>query len=253
MNMLVTDSVSGFSDRLRMMISAHDLASRCGRSLLHIWQPTDACGASFRDLFQSESIEVSEDDPWPNIPTKDYQNTPWDIISSEVMNSTEEVAKLTCFTGTCDHNSKLGTLVRFADPVMEAAERFIGTQLKDSPAIVGCHVRMGDKQSEMQLPSVQDYWDAIDQSGGGVIFLATDEPMVRGLFVEHYAGRMRLYPTRGYARGTRKATIDSAVELAILRSCTAVVSGFYSGFSRFALYSNDTPPKPNRKIEVFKP
>ncbi len=253
MSTLVTDSRSGFSDRLRMMISAHDLAAQCGRGLLHIWKTSDACGASFRDLFQSESIEVSEDDPWTGIPTRDYLSTPWDTIASDVLNSKEEVVKLTCFTGTCGHNSKLGTLVRFSDAVMDAANRFIGVQLKESSRPVGCHVRMGDKKSEIKLPSVQAYWEAIDRSGGDVIFLATDEPMVRELFVEHYDGRIRLYPTRGYDRRTMESTIDSAVELAILRSCPAVVSGFYSGFSRFALYSNDNPPNPNRKIEVPMP
>jgi hypothetical protein len=237
MKTLVSVSVSGMGDRIRLLLAARALAPKLGREFLHVWPVNGHCGAEFTDLFKVNEPIVTPTDPWPDRGVLDLKCKPW----AEVIETLEkirdwETVKFHCYRAPFDQHD-FGTNVDFSEGVWAKASQF-ALHMEDiskpfTHGTVGCHVRGGDYS--WKTPNIEEYYAAVDTFGGGSIFLATDERWVRQAFLKHYGEeRMILYEPRGYLRGDPEATIDSAVELCLLRKCGLLVLSGWSEFSRLA-------------------
>jgi hypothetical protein len=226
-------------DRIRLLLAARTLASKLGREFLHVWPVNGHCGASFEDLFKCHEPIVTPKDPWPQMGVRNYQTIPWSQVLEQLdIISYMQIIKFHCYRAPFDQH-EFGMVVDFSDQVHTKASEF-ALHSEDilkpiTRGTIGCHVRSGDYA--YKTPQVYEYFKAIDSlyaGDGQFIYLATDEPSVVKGFKERYLDRLIHYSPSGYQRADTQATIDSAVELCLLRKCGLLVLSGWSEFSRLA-------------------
>lgn len=225
---LVSVSVSGIGDRIRLMLSARSLAKQTGREFLHVWEPNGHCGAYFEQLFSCKEPIVTPVDPWANVSLFNFKTAPWEEVAEFVSKSNEEIVKIHSYMG-CFNQHDFGSVVTFNGKVALKAEAFY----RQRPFWTGCHVRGTDYR--WRTPPMVDYFKALKDIGGcQPFFLATDEFKIRDEFKSEFGDRVLTYPISRFDRGLAETTVESAVELYLLRKCTKLVLSGWSEFSHLA-------------------
>lgn len=238
MKELICISYSGLADRIMMLLAGRELAARANWKFTFIWPINTSCAASFNAIlrtmpgFQFAVDHVGEDYA-PGVPFLHAHDMPWPEVQEVVNNWTHsDKLKLCAYPKQFDMED-FGQVIDFSFPVQTQASEFAMNHFDDGT--IGVHIRARDMAD--QTPLIGDYEFKVRQlreKTNGKVFLATDCPIVRKWFTS-VVPDVVTFPSRTFDRSRPEATIDAAIELALLRKCKRLVLSGYSGFSRMAL------------------
>lgn len=250
MRTLCCIGISGIADRVMSLLNGYSLAKAASRDFLFVWEVNASCGACFDDIFYFGQPVVSPTDPWPDMETIELGETSFALVCAIVGLLPFETVKMISYAKHYQPEDfdRPGSLLTFSTRVKDAADKFKASVLPVKNPI-GVHIRATDYAAKM--PPLEDYYAAINQfDENRTIFLASDDSNIHKQVKARYGDRVIQYQTNTSNRGDYQSTLDSAVDLCLLRSCPSLVLSNYSNFSRLAMKTDVVGKTPNPRITV---
>jgi hypothetical protein len=236
----------GLANRLRALVGYQALSECLDLKLSLLWTADTFCNAEFRDLFEP-SVPVLTPERWrENLSSRlctapDWFHDIWrDHLSTTVawpdflrialqkLSALEprDVLARTADTFASKHglSGMLGVHIRYTDNVV--AYRSIA--------------RSDGGFNTKRISSMQGFVDEIGRyvSGGGGVFLATDNPDVEQFLRRRFGARILTYSKDYFAQSActlRTSTVSEAlIEMLLLGRCAAILGTYYSSFSKLS-------------------
>lgn len=226
------ESLEGLGDRLGRMLIASQLAERFKRGVRWIWPVNHCCAASFETLFElhpSSRIEMvgkHPEGPYKMLWDRTLKISDSDLSSVEFMNARWRVQPGYYGSDFSDFDLNFKPSTRVDGLVKRFQEQH------NTREMIGLHMRFGDK---LGMPTVYDYASVLDvivkSKPDLKVFAASDDPKALETLKRLHGERIVAYETRCFRRDTEEATIDSAVNLFLLRSTRGVIGSSHSSYS----------------------
>jgi hypothetical protein len=122
---LTTVSRSGVGDRIRLLLNGYRLAQKLGRKHVHLWEPSEHCGANFEDLFWSPTLKVARSQVLSGAISVDDERKPWAETEAELRGaSLDPHILLHSFCEDCGVEGFGSDLLTFSAQVWEKAIDF---------------------------------------------------------------------------------------------------------------------------------
>jgi hypothetical protein len=223
----------GVCDRLTAMLLLHAVARKTGRKALWHWVANRNCNCLFHRLFETDTIEVSENTFGLNGVTI---GEGWGLLNANAVirraDQNMEDRVLLLRDGYFGHNfDGLDQIIRPGREVGRLVTQFMESNWRDK--MIGVHVRRTDR-TDCGLPSLERYLEALDgalDATDAGIFLSTDDHTVTDQLADRYRNRLAVYPVRSYDRNDSCAIVDAVASLYLLRNTHGVIGSSVSGYS----------------------
>lgn len=267
MRSLTVYTLTGLSNRLRVMVSGLALAQAAERTFTMLWPRTPACAAAFQELFVNDwsvrEVPAHETDRLPYSWSR-YNPTPPDLLAMAdeqvVLGAHHPLVRPECYPAHAPLAAVALSFFQALTPTPEIiaqVDAFHASYFR--PRMIGVHLRRGDAaevfphlmgNTRSALAALDAAIDQLPEAG---IFLATDDGAphpqtgrskpegLRAQFAQRYGKRVVWTEPRSLDRGTVVAVQDAVVDLWLLRQTDYFVGTVGSAFSKLAVYGRDVP------------
>jgi hypothetical protein len=223
-------SKEGLCDRLTNMLLLNTIAKDTGRSARWCWPLLPTCNCAFHDLFECDSIVVSDDFVPLGPQVCESRERVSHVLESARRYTDEPWIHLP--DGYFGHNYEgLDALVRPSEKVQALLQAYKKAHWKDT--MVGVHIRRGDRSQHS--PVLSRYCNILDRLVDDFpttgVFLSTDDPHCTVYFTRRYGKRIVHYPVKTFSRDVPEGMLDAVVCLYLLRSTGGCIGSTISGYS----------------------
>lgn len=254
--------IGGLANRMRVVMSALEIAPKVSYPIRILWQATDECKASFQELFEPieyPNITFEEGGGWAN-----KMSTKWNLwiprllrkpqyaeqwedfnphggISADVMQNHTSVFVSTCYP-LVDYNESLTK--RYFIPTSALRQEIATSTQAFGAHTLGVHIRRTDNKMSILHSPVSAFRQRIDKHladfPDAQVFLCTDDEEVKQQFKDIYGQRLLTWDSE-LRRNSLKGIQDAVIELWSLSKTSRVVGSYYSSFSNTATEIGEQP------------
>jgi len=224
--LLIVEPIHGLGNRLRVVLTAMELAERTNRQLQVSWLDLGGCRCALPDLFSAYPFELLNwTMPATNIHT---------FLNTDHIDGSEKAPVVMVRTGKPLLKMKAGQYAeRFKQLTLHptVAE---GVQQMDVSKCIGVHVRRRDfVRHGMAIRPLEFYYTKLDKIPDS-IFLCSDEVSVEQAFLEHYGARVQMWEKAEHVRSTPAAIRDALTDLVLLSRTKLIIGTPASSFTGLA-------------------